>query len=126
MFTALFLTAIVVGAWWSWRSRELFYLSVRRGRALVVRGRVPGGFFHEASETVKRPIVARARIRGVKREHGAQLSFSGDIDEGRQQRLRNIFALYPASQLRAASPVERPTLGQFLGIAWLAWLLDRR
>jgi hypothetical protein len=126
MFTALLVAAIVVGAWWSWRSRELFYVSVRRGRALVVRGRVPGGFLHEASETVRRPIVARASIRAVKREHGAQLSFSGDLDEGRRQRLRNVFALYPASQLRAANPIKRPTIGQLLGIAWLAWLLDRR
>jgi hypothetical protein len=126
MFTTLFVTVIVVGAYLSWRSRELFYVSVRRGRVLVVRGRIPGGFLHEASETVRKPIVARAGIRGVKGENGAQLSFSGDLDEGRRQRLRNIFALYPASQLRAASRVERPTLGQLLGIAWLAWLLDRR
>jgi hypothetical protein len=125
MFTTLLLVAIVVGLWWSWRSRELFYLSVRRGKLLVVRGRVPGGFLHEASETVRRPMVARASIRGHKGEHGAQLSFSGDLDEGRRQRLRNVFALYPASQLRAADPIKRPTLGQILGIAWLAWFLDR-
>jgi hypothetical protein len=126
MFTTLLLAAIVAAAWWSWRSRQLFYLSVRRGRVLVVRGRVPGGFLYEASETVKRPEVARASIRGYKAEHGAQLSFSGDLDEGRRQRLRNVFALYPAAQLRAARSVQRPTLGQILGIAWLAWLLDRR
>ena len=126
MFTTLLVAAIVVAAWWSWRSRQLFYLSVRQGRVLVVRGRVPGGFLYEASETVKRPLVARASIRGYKGEHGAQLSFSGDLDEGRRQRLRNVFALYPAAQLRAARAVQRPTLGQILGIAWLAWLLDRR
>jgi hypothetical protein len=126
MFTALFAAALVVGGWWSWRSRELFHLSVRRGRILVVRGRVPGGFLHDASETVKSgTIVARASIRAIKGDGGAQLAFSGDLDEGRQQRLRNIFALYPAAQLGAASPVARPTLGQLLGIAWLAWWLDR-
>ncbi len=126
MFTALFLIALAGGAWYAWRSRELFCLSVRRGRLLVVRGRVPGGFLHEASLTVKHPPVRYATIRALRGEHGAQLSFSGALDEGRRQRLRNIFALYPASQLRAAKNVERPSLGQLLGIAWLAWLLDRR
>ncbi len=47
------------------------------------------------------------------------------MDEGRLQRLRNAFALFPTSKLRAAASVARPTLGQVLGIAWLAWLLDR-
>jgi hypothetical protein len=42
------------------------------------------------------------------------------------QRIRNIFRLYPLSNLRAAPAVSQPTLGQLLGIAWLAWLLDRR
>jgi len=51
---------------------------------------------------------------------------SGDIDEGRAQRLKNCFRLYPISMLRSAPIVGRPTLGQVLGIAWLAWLLDRR
>src|SRR5262245_34089015 len=107
MFSALLVVAIVAALYWSWRSRELFYVSVRRGQVLVVRGRVPGGFLYEAGEAIRKPMVARASIRGVKGEHGAQLSFSGDLDEGRRQRLRNIFALYPASQLRAADPIKR-------------------
>jgi hypothetical protein len=40
--------------------------------------------------------------------------------------MRNIFALYPLSQLRHAPAIARPTLGQLAGVAWLAWLLDRR
>lgn len=32
----------------------------------------------------------------------------------------------PPAFLRAAPPIERPTLGQVLGIVWLAWLLDPR
>jgi hypothetical protein len=126
MFTALFLIALAVGAYVAWRSRVLFHLSVRDGRVLVVSGRVPGGFLYEARQAMKHPPVARAGIRAMRGEHGAQLAFSGTLDEGRRQRLRNIFALYPASQLRSAKSVERPTLGQLLGIAWLAWILDRR
>jgi hypothetical protein len=40
--------------------------------------------------------------------------------------MRNVFALYPASQLRQAPAIAQPTLGQLMGVAWLAWLLDRR
>jgi hypothetical protein len=40
--------------------------------------------------------------------------------------MRNAFMLYPASKLRQAPMVAKPSLGQVLGVAWLAWLLDRR
>jgi len=61
----------------------------------------------------------------LKTEHGGRLVVSGAIDERTEQRLRNLFALYPASQLRKAPAIAKPTFGQLLGIAWLAWLLDR-
>ena len=40
--------------------------------------------------------------------------------------MRNAFMLYPASKLRQAPAVKEPTFGQILGLAGLAWLLDRR
>jgi hypothetical protein len=98
-------------------------LSVKDGRVLVVRGRAPAGFLAEVKEVVRG--VRSATIRAVKGEDRARLSFSGDLGDAREQRLRNIFALYPASKLRQAPAIARPTLGQILGIAWLAWLLDR-
>jgi hypothetical protein len=107
------------------RAGEIFCLSVRNGRVLVVRGRIPAGLLSDIRDVVTKPVVGSATIRAVKAEHGARLVVSG-IDEGRQQRLRNIFRLYPISNLRAAPVVAQPTLGQVLGIAWLAWLLDRR
>lgn len=124
----LLLIAVValVAYLWTARARELFCVSVRDGRVLVVRGRVPGGLLSDIRNVVGKPVVGRATIRAVRQEHGARLSVSGDIDEGREQRLRNIFRLYPLSNLRAAPAVAQPTLGQVLGIAWLAWWLDRR
>src|SRR5579859_2135991 len=116
----------VIAVWWLTRMRELFMVSVRNGKVLVVRGRVPGAMLHEIADAVSRPRVRRATIKAYKTETGSRLRFSGDLDEGRQQRMRNVFALYPASQLRHAPAIERPTLGQLAGIAWLAWLLDRR
>lgn len=117
---------IVVGLWWFTRVGELFAVSVRDGKVLVVRGRVPAGMLHEFAEAVARPKVRRGMIRGLSTESGGRLVFSGGIDEGRQQRMRNVFALYPASQLRSSPAIARPTLGQLSGIAWLAWLFDRR
>jgi len=116
----------VIALWWLTRMRQLFVVSIRNGKVLVVRGRVPGAMLHEISESMSRPRVRRGTIKAYKTETGTRLSFGGDIDEGRQQRMRNVFALYPASQLRHAPAIERPTLGQLAGIAWLAWLLDRR
>ena len=111
----------------AWRSAEIFCVSVRNGRALVVRGRVPPALLRAIREIVgSQPEVSRATIRASRGEHGARLTASGAIDEGRLQRLRNAFGLYPTSKLRAAPPIARPTLGQLLGIAWLAWMLDRR
>jgi hypothetical protein len=116
----------VVGIWYFTRMGLLFHVSVKNGKVLLVSGRVPGNMLHEIAESMSRPRVRRGAIRAYKTESGAQLRFSGDIDEGRQQRMRNVFALYPASQLRHAPAIQRPTLGQLSGIAWLAWLLDRR
>jgi hypothetical protein len=112
--------------YWTSRANELFCLSVRDGRVLVVRGRIPGGLLSDIRDVVTKPVVSRATIRATKAQQGARLVVSGAIDEGREQRLRNIFRLYPLSNLRAAPIVAEPTLGQVLGIAWLAWLLDRR
>ena len=40
--------------------------------------------------------------------------------------MRNTFVQYPMSQLRSAPAIAQPTLGQLFGIAWLAWMLQRR
>jgi hypothetical protein len=125
MFVVLVILAAAVLVWWASRKNELFCVSVRGERVLVVRGRIPGGLLSEFREALRNRPPARATIRAVRGPGGCQLVFGGDLDEGRQQRLRNCFALYPASQLRAAPPIENASLGQLLGIVWLAWLLDR-
>ena len=108
------------------RSGEIFCVSVRDGRALVIRGRVPPALLRAIREIIaSQPAVARATIKAVRGEHGARLTARGAIDEGRIQRLRNAFGLFPTAKLRAAAPIARPSLGQVLGIAWLAWMLDR-
>jgi hypothetical protein len=108
------------------RARELFVLSVRDGRVLIVRGRVPPGYLGDVKGIVASPPVRSATIRAYKDADHARLSVSGDVDEGRVQRLRNTFGIRPMAQLRSAPLINKPTLGQVLGIAWLAWMLDRR
>jgi hypothetical protein len=118
---------LAVGAffalWWFTRQSELFCVTVRRGHEPVVRGRIPGGMLAEIKRATVR--VRYAKVKAFKSERGGRLVFSGDIDEGVQQRLRNTFALYPAAQLRHAPLIGKPTLGEALGVAWIASLFDR-
>lgn len=115
----------VLGIWWFSRQREMFCVSVRDGGVLVVRGRVPAGLLGDFKDVVAKPPVGSATIRAVKHEDAARLVVSGEIDDGRAQRLKNCFRLYPVSRLRTAPLIEKPTLGQLVGIAWLAWLFER-
>jgi hypothetical protein len=121
---------VVVGAAaffiWASRQRELFCLSVRQGRVLLVRGRIPAGLLADFKDALTAaPAVGRATVRAYRDEGGARLDVSGSIDGGRVQRLRNIFAIYPMSRLSAAPVATQRTIGQIVGIVWLAWLLDR-
>ena len=127
MLLPVLVVVAVVAVWWMTRINELFYVSVRDGKALIVRGRVPVSMLQEFKEAVAHPSakVRRGSIRAFKTESGGQLRCSGDIDEGREQRMRNTFMLYPASQLRHAPAIKQPTLGQLFGVAWLAWMFER-
>jgi hypothetical protein len=119
----LLLVGFVIFALWVARAGELFLVSLRNGQVLLVRGRVPQGLLGDFREVVARPPVMRATIRAVRAAEGARLLVLGDIDAGRHQRLRNTFALRPVSALRAAPVADDRSIGQVLGIVWLAWLL---
>lgn len=125
MLYAILAVAAVLGLWWFTRQADLFCLSVRKGRVLVVRGRTPPGFLREVRAIVARESTSSGTIRAVKTENGGRLVVSGGIDERTAQRLRNLFALYPSAQLRHAPAIQKPTLGQLVGVAWLAWLFER-
>ena len=114
----------VIAAWFFSRSSTLFVLSVRDGRVLVVSGRIPGRLVQEFKDILGRPPIHRARIRGWSDSDGGHLSTSG-LDEGTEQRLRNVFRLFPVAQLRTAPRIAQPSLGQLLGVAWLAWMFER-
>lgn len=125
MFLVFAAIVALVIIWIMMRAGELFYISVRDGKLLVVRGRVPVSMLQEFRECVSKPLVKRGSIKAFKTEGGGQLACSGDIDEGREQRMRNTFMLYPASKLRVAPQQKDRTIGQLAGLAWLAWMMDR-
>jgi hypothetical protein len=122
MWIVLLLVALAV-AWFVYdRWREIFCVSIRDGRCLVVRGGIGGNLLEGIADVVRRGGVRRGTVRAVKGEHHARLVFAG-IDDGTAQRLRNVFGHHPVQKLRAAPLATRRNVGQLLGIAWLAWLL---
>ena len=104
------------------RMNELFLISVRDGKLLVVRGRVPVRLRQDFAEVTSRAGVKRASIRAVRESGHARLIPSG-VDEGTAQRLRNAFGIHPVQRLQAAPLLPNRNLGQILGFAWLAWLI---
>lgn len=109
---------------WS-RRNEIFCVSVRDGRTLVVRGAVPPGLLHGISDVVARERVARGTVRAVRAQTHARLVTSG-MGADSTQRLRNVFGHHSVQKLRAAALPGPRNLGQWLGVAWLAWLLTHR
>ncbi len=105
----------------STRGSELFFVSVRKGKAIVVRGRVPGSLLDAIVDVTKRAGIQRASIRAVRSASHARLVTSG-VDERTEQRLRNVFGTFPMARLTSAPPPSARNIGQILGLAWLAWL----
>jgi hypothetical protein len=120
-FAVLALAVIVVLVVLS-RANEIFCVSVKDGKLLVVRGAVPPALLHGIADVIQRERVLRATIRAVKGDGHARLVASG-VSEGTAQRLRNVFGTHPIQKLRAAPMPKARNLGQVLGVAWLAWLL---
>jgi hypothetical protein len=114
--------ALLVGFFWLERANEIFYVSVRAGRCLVVRGRIPASLLDGLADVAARAKVQHGSIKAVKSEGHARLVTSG-IDDGTTQRMRNVFGHHPVQKLRAAPLPGKRNLGQVLGFAWLAWLL---
>ncbi|MBX7194947.1 MAG: DUF3634 family protein [Sandaracinaceae bacterium] len=104
------------------RANELFCISVKDGRLLVVRGAVPQGLLLGLKDVIQRDRVKDATIRAVKADGHARLVAAG-VADGTAQRLRNVFGTHPIQKLRAAPAPKAKNLGQVLGVAWLAWML---
>ncbi len=91
--------SLLLGYWLWLRSQELFRIQIRGGKPTVTRGYVPVALLDDFGTAVRG--VKNGEIRAHKEQGGARLGFSGDVDAGAAQRLRNIFGLYPVARLRA-------------------------
>ena len=107
-------------------ANEVFCLSVRHGRGLLIRGRIPSGLQAELLEVLHRAEVHDAVLRAVREGGRARLQASGEsVNEAVLQRLRNVFGTRLWRDLKLGPPPRRRNLGQRLGGTWLAWRLHR-
>jgi hypothetical protein len=124
-FQLVLVIAVALGLFvWFQRSTELFVLSWRKGELRLVRGRVPGMLRGDLAEALRQMKIERCDIVARKEDHRARLSVSG-MNDFTAQRLRNIFQLYPISQLRAATAPAHGRLLRWVGLASLVWLFGR-
>ena len=80
----------------------------------------------DLAEALSQMKIDRCTVTARKEERGARLSVSG-MDDFSAQRLRNIFQLYPMSQLRVASMApEHGRLLRWVGLSSLVWIFGRR
>jgi hypothetical protein len=83
------------------RSRELFVVRVRHGRATFVRGRIPQALLDDIAEVVKNPPVGAARLYVVRRRGRAALVTKGQLGPHQGQQLRNVIGQYPLQRIAA-------------------------
>jgi Protein of unknown function (DUF3634) len=107
------------------RQRELCVLSVRNGRTLRLRGKLPGEARIAINDVLARARPKRGTIRVLVAEPRAELVVRG-IDAETAQRLRNVVGTFTLARLRSGDTAHRRNLGQRLGIEWLAWYLHER
>ena len=105
------------------RANELFALTARQGRVMLLRGRLPRALESELT-AVLRDGRATGLLRAVRQ--GGQTRLVGEGLEGTvEQKLRNVFfaSRYASMRWLAARDPRARNLGQRLGWEWLAWRL---
>ena len=117
--SAIMIALVVLG-----RANELFLVSIREGRVLLVRGQISPALLNSFADVVGRCRIRSGSLRGVRSDGHARLIVDG-ADEGTAQRLRNAFGAHPSQKLSAAPLPSSRNIGQVLGWAWLAWMLAR-
>ena len=101
------LLAIAVLALIGPRINEIFLVSIRDGRVLAVRGRIPPSLLSDFSDIAREADIRRAAIRAVRDVDHARLLIRG-VDSNVAQRFRNVFGVHPIHMLRTAPvPEER-------------------
>ena len=105
------------------RANELFCVSFRRGKALVVRGNLPGPALAAFRDVLNHPVADNALVKGFATDE-VRLTVAGVGDE-QTQRLRNAFEPFSRDQSVRTHDTRR-TWWQHVGFVWLAWWMEGR
>ncbi|MEZ4221427.1 MAG: DUF3634 family protein [Polyangiaceae bacterium] len=94
-------------AWSLYRSNELFYLQVRRGRTQVLRGKLPQSLANELADVMRRAKVRRANVRVVQEDRAPAIKVvDGELSDGTLQQMRNVLGRYDLAQIKAGGRVR--------------------
>jgi hypothetical protein len=94
------LVALIVFAISLRRSTELFIVEAARGRARLVRGRLPKRLFYDVCDIVERARLEAGRIRVVLDGGRPRVRVSDEVPDGVAQQLRNVVGAYQVAQIR--------------------------
>jgi hypothetical protein len=96
----LFILAVL---WWWWGLKQasiLFTVTVRDGKVVRVRGRIPPRLMGEIKDIVARAGVTQAKFRATSRDGQPILHFEGEMDPNLAQQMRNVVGQFTVGQIR--------------------------
>lgn len=110
-WSMLLLLAAAGAAFWLIvrRATELFCVRIERGRPHHVRGRLPPALFSDIADVVRSPSIDAVELRVVSQGGEPRLLVSGELDEERIQRLRNVLGRFRTAQIRSGRRPPRRT-----------------
>lgn len=83
------------------RANELFALTARSGRLVVVRGRIPPALFSDLCEIAERERLDQVELRVVSEAGMPRLFVRGTPHPGFEQAARNVLGRHNVRQIRA-------------------------
>ena len=106
------------------RANELFCVSSRRGKTLVVRGALPESLCGALEGALRHPSPDQALVKGFSSDDELRLTVTG-VEGAQEQRVQALFAAYPFD-LPAWPRATNRTWWQVVGFVWLAWWMQER
>lgn len=97
----LLLCALAVIAWAIARDREIFRITVQRGRTVRVKGRIPPSLLNDL-QAILANTECSGMIIALPEGDRVRLSLEGSFGPPVDQRLRNAAGLYPKARLKNA------------------------
>ncbi len=90
----------LVALWWFARdATTVCVIDITSGRATITRGGIAPRIFADIGDVVRRPAIASATVRIVRRSGHAELEIRGDVSDAQRQQLRNVVGSVPLAKL---------------------------